>query len=588
MICSYNSLAQWSDDPNENIMVADSSYSYGEFRVNPYDSTYYMLYYNHVSDPLQNFMLYLQKYNFHGERQWGEKGIIVDDSPNREWISSIDLVFGEDKKIYVGYSAPSLGIDQDTNHIKLNAITTEGQKLWGDYGIDISTPGTLSDYGVKLTVTDENNILAAYEQTITSSILQSDISKLVLKQFSSDGNQQWEYEPPFSETEFLYDATLVHLQDEILCIYQHFDIDIIHDTLMRFAGTLKAQKFSEDGTTAFEEPKNVFTYSYYYNELPIFNYKLSANQDEGYFIGTYCSPSTSDNIQLYVQYIDIDAEPSYYPNPVEVSHYEGLDIVRADFSMATMKNNRSLYIMWVEGEGVGTEATHRIVGQLISEPGIRMWGQEGIELCPKTYQTEERYNYMNVKSDTEGNAMVFHMKWYLDDDNVDVIAQKINDDGNTVWPSDVKMSTMPFVGDGLYVTDAIEDKNSNTQWVATWEQLILDNNSQRLPSPKFGQNITPRGSIGTGIINNNKVNVSLTAYPNPATNFINLQLKSSENQTANIEIINTTGQVVLSKRYNATPTANNVQIDINSLTPGIYILKAKLKDGIGAIKIQVN
>lgn len=70
--------------------------------------------------------------------------------------------------------------------------------------------------------------------------------------------------------------------------------------------------------------------------------------------------------------------------------------------------------------------------------------------------------------------------------------------------------------------------------------------------------------IGVGI-DENKENVSLSMYPNPAMN--QLTIETELNGSAHLKIINILGKVIMEKQI----TQNKTEVDISALTPGIYL-----------------
>lgn len=75
-------------------------------------------------------------------------------------------------------------------------------------------------------------------------------------------------------------------------------------------------------------------------------------------------------------------------------------------------------------------------------------------------------------------------------------------------------------------------------------------------------------SSKSAIANEDLTNSSLTIYPNPAIDNINI---SSNNAIGQVMVVNLIGQVVLSSNTDA----NQVQLNIDNLTKGIYILRTE-------------
>jgi carboxypeptidase T len=68
---------------------------------------------------------------------------------------------------------------------------------------------------------------------------------------------------------------------------------------------------------------------------------------------------------------------------------------------------------------------------------------------------------------------------------------------------------------------------------------------------------------------------TISYYPNPARDFLNVVIPSNQNEGLIAELSSLSGQVVYSKTYSITEGSNRIQVDINNLTNGIYILKIK-------------
>jgi len=93
---------------------------------------------------------------------------------------------------------------------------------------------------------------------------------------------------------------------------------------------------------------------------------------------------------------------------------------------------------------------------------------------------------------------------------------------------------------------------------------------------KSGEITIIKVSVGTGsksantIANQNSVDYSVSVYPNPATDYITINLaNASENDKTNITLTDLTGKVVY---RNTVSEVNNVTIATDYLTKGMYIL----------------
>jgi hypothetical protein len=87
----------------------------------------------------------------------------------------------------------------------------------------------------------------------------------------------------------------------------------------------------------------------------------------------------------------------------------------------------------------------------------------------------------------------------------------------------------------------------------------------------------PDGNSFFGIDNHSTVSsTTIKIYPNPANETINLLFDRSVNDLMNVQIINTSGVEVFSSSL--VPSGRKVQLDVNGLAGGIYIINIQTKD----------
>ena len=138
-------------------------------------------------------------------------------------------------------------------------------------------------------------------------------------------------------------------------------------------------------------------------------------------------------------------------------------------------------------------------------------------------------------------------------------------------------------------------------WVQVYECMmnvgfdLSNNNSDKIflnlgsgwTNTKFEGSLMIRPILGnmhqwpTNIICNDNKTSSFTLYPNPASNSINLKF-AGDQAPVMVQIISTSGQVVLQ-------TSTTQQVNIQSLTNGLYIVKALMLTGNTATqKLLIN
>ncbi|MCK4662264.1 MAG: T9SS type A sorting domain-containing protein [Bacteroidales bacterium] len=70
-------------------------------------------------------------------------------------------------------------------------------------------------------------------------------------------------------------------------------------------------------------------------------------------------------------------------------------------------------------------------------------------------------------------------------------------------------------------------------------------------------------------------NQSISIFPNPTNEIINIEIKSQKIKLFNAEIYNIQGKLIFMKQYKS----NSINIDISDLSKGIYLLKLKDENG---------
>ncbi len=86
-------------------------------------------------------------------------------------------------------------------------------------------------------------------------------------------------------------------------------------------------------------------------------------------------------------------------------------------------------------------------------------------------------------------------------------------------------------------------------------------------------------NITKGLVNNDSETLSI--YPNPATEIINIQ---AQTYISRVMIINCTGQII----YDETNNSKLITINTESFNQGLYIIRVETSDGINTEKVTIN
>ena len=153
-----------------------------------------------------------------------------------------------------------------------------------------------------------------------------------------------------------------------------------------------------------------------------------------------------------------------------------------------------------------------------------------------------------------------------------------NENGNSkgVFPVDFKGATYGDAtefewdfGDSTSNSSSIEPTHEYTK-EGTYEACLKVYNAYTGESDSTCQQILVGTTIGINkLISNNSINI----YPNPTSDKFTIQFNNLK-ESYNLEILNTTGQVVLNKKI----TNNVEQVDLSGQAAGVYFVKLQSRD----------
>ena len=87
--------------------------------------------------------------------------------------------------------------------------------------------------------------------------------------------------------------------------------------------------------------------------------------------------------------------------------------------------------------------------------------------------------------------------------------------------------------------------------------------------------LSPDGSVLNNDVQTNQHLTIQKAYPNPTSDIINLEMGYIGEGIAQIQIMDLTGRVVYSSQQNLQEGFNTVELDVHTLSSGLYIVKIK-------------
>jgi hypothetical protein len=77
-------------------------------------------------------------------------------------------------------------------------------------------------------------------------------------------------------------------------------------------------------------------------------------------------------------------------------------------------------------------------------------------------------------------------------------------------------------------------------------------------------------------------------FPNPAKNNASLLLELNENSPVDLVILNTMGQVIKAIQIKGQIGENNINLDLNGMSTGIYIVNVKVGNSLSTKKLIIE
>ena len=110
------------------------------------------------------------------------------------------------------------------------------------------------------------------------------------------------------------------------------------------------------------------------------------------------------------------------------------------------------------------------------------------------------------------------------------------------------------------------------------------------PNPAFGNSVTE--SFGASSSSSSSIDDILVdvifVYPNPSTNFTNVNFNLINSSKVSVKLLNVLGQNMFSENYNMSAGLQNIKIDVENLINGVYFLEVNINGEVTSQKITVT
>lgn len=408
LLAPASAQAQWSDDPMQNLIVADRPAGQAQPKLAP--TTDGGVYVSWLGGGGDGYDVYLQRLDAGGQAQWADDGVRIAD---RDFSSTQDygLARGVNGDALLAFRFPDGSAQPQA---VANRIAADGTPLWGDPGVFVSTEagGAASP---KITGMPDGGAVVAWTSFSSGAI--------VLQRLDAEGEPQW---GP--------DGVSLELPSGVFLIadlHANGDGGVIVSgsaQLSNFDRRLWAQKLDGDGLPLWgSDPVEVFDGS---DGALQFGYFPSFVTDgDGGAVFAWYQVGTSDS-RVRVQRVLADGSLAFPQNGVDAAN--GTDRQRSAPSAAFDPATENVYVVWPEEQQVGTDRFYGVSAQRIGASGTRQWGDAGQTLVPLGDAQASQVNALSL-----ADGALFAWSLGSAPNPMRIESARLDADGDFVWMDEI-------------------------------------------------------------------------------------------------------------------------------------------------------
>lgn len=462
-----SSFAQWSTDPNVNLMICDVT---GEQALSKIamtsDGGCYISWFDTRSGA---YNVYLQRLDPLGYKMWATNGLLISNNPQDSWITDYDLICDQnDNAVMVFSDIRSGGLLKPFAYM----ISPNGDFLWGNNGIDIST-GDSFQPSPTLTETSDGNFVFAWITSETSQFI-------ALQKLSPTGQKLWGSTPIIIQSateEYSYPAVVKSDNDQVILVHT------VQTGGFPPAVRIRAHKLDLNGQLVWGSSGIMIQDN---GQMAFFQVpEVESDGNNGVLIAWYDGRAMNNLSSSFVQRISSTGTLFFPANGSEGS----LASQRNKFypQIAFDQTTNETYMFWMETEP--NQNQNGITGQKFSSNGNRLWGNTGKVFIPLSAPNTKSISDLSSHIGIEKVYM-----FYLDSEasglNSKTMGFACDTSGAFIWPGNLVTISNP-TQEKLQMETAL-DIYKNCKLV--WGDRRLD--IQGI----YAQDINPQGQLGQPVI----------------------------------------------------------------------------------------
>ena len=458
-LISHFSFGQWSSDPLENnaIALASGEDAIPKVATSIYGTTY-IAWFSSVGG---SYNVRLQKMDVFGTKLWPEDGLLVSDHPSMSWLTDWDMTVDYEDCAILTFQ----DIRNSDNDVFAYRISPDGEFLWGDDGIEMST-GPAFDAAPKCCVTNAGNAVFAWQADAV----------VILQKVSPEGVKLWGDNgiTLSGANTYSWPQLLPVEADDVILKYFEDSGPVWAPTRHVFA-----QRYNAGGNAVWASPAIVSNAGGISAWTQVFSFINDGN--DGFYIAWHDDRDFDNQSSAFVQHIGSDGAVLLGDNGIEASTMFGRHHFYPYLSLPA--GSTDVFVFWNE---MDLDQNNRgLYGQKISSTGERLWGDNG-----KVFIEISLTNvYPFAASQTDENLILFYEK-YSSVLNAGVSAMMLDADGEYVWPGQ-KVELCALQSEKVHT---VAGTFHDGQWICAWED------SRNGGRDIYAQNIQMDGSLGPIVI----------------------------------------------------------------------------------------
>ncbi len=409
LLAAAPAKAQWSEDPAQNLVVADRPGGQTQPKLVPTDDGGF--YVSWFGNGAEGFDVFLQRLDADGQAQLATNGARIAD---RGFSSTEDYGLDVDAGGNALVAFRFLD-DEERPQAVVSLVSPEGEPLWGTPGVFVSADASAAA-SPRVTGTPDGGAVVAWTSFSTGDI--------VLQKLDAEGAPQWGPDGVSLETPtgFFFLADL-HADAEGNVVVSG------SAQLSSFDRRLWAQKLDAEGAPLWgDAPVEVFDGSD--GALQFGYFPPFVPDGGGGAVFAWYQVGGVGEARVRVQHVFTDGSAAFAQNGVEAA--AGTDRERSTPSAAFDTASGDIYVVWPEEQQVGGSRTYGVAAQRIDATGIRQWGDAGRVLVPLGGAQGSQVSALPLT----GSAI---FAWSLGafPDPMRIEAARLDADGAFVWPGNI-------------------------------------------------------------------------------------------------------------------------------------------------------